>query len=65
MYPTRVHVLILRDTVEKRARVSWYHLKWLYWHNFFTLEHCQASALLNAHVSRYLFPWMANWTRYK
>jgi len=32
-------------------RVSWCHLKWLHWHNFFTIERCQVSALLNVHVS--------------
>jgi len=49
MHPTGVHVCILRNAVEKRARA--YHLKWLHWHNFFTVERCQASALLNAHAS--------------
>jgi len=35
--------------VDKRARP--YYLKWLHWHSFFTVECCQASALVNAHLS--------------
>jgi len=49
MHLTGVHVHMLRNVVEKRARA--YFVKWLHWHNFFTVERRQASALLNAHVS--------------
>ena len=48
MLPTGVHVHILRNAVEMRARA--YYLKWFQWHNIFTVERCQASALLNAYV---------------
>jgi len=44
-------VHILRDAVG----ISWYHLRRLHWHNFFTIERCRASALLNAHVSLSFF----------
>ena len=37
----------------KRART--YCLKWLHWHNIFTVERRQASALLNTHVSLLFF----------
>jgi len=49
VHSTSMNVQILRNAAGKRARA--YHLKWLHWHNFFTVERCQASALLNAHVS--------------
>jgi len=45
-----------RNAVEKRTRA--YHLKWLHWHNFFTVERSQVSALLNGDVSL-SFPWVA------
>jgi len=48
VHTTGVHVHILRNAVEKRARA--YYLKWFHWHNIFTVERWQASALLNAHV---------------
>ena len=51
MHPTGVHVNILRKTIDKRART--YCLKWLHWHNIFTVERRQALALLNTHVSLY------------
>jgi len=51
MHPTGVHVNILRKTIDKRART--YCLKWLHWHNIFTVERRQTSALLNTHVSLY------------
>jgi len=51
MHPTGVHVNMLRKTIDKRART--YCLKWLHWHNIFTVERRQASALLNTHVSLY------------
>jgi len=35
--------------------ISRYHLKWLHWHNIFTVERCRASALPNAHVSLSFF----------
>ena len=54
-------VHILRNTVEKRARA--YYLKWLHWH-IFTVEHCQASAVLNAHVLL-SFSLDAQWKCYK
>jgi len=51
MHPSGVHVNILRNTVDKRART--YCLKWLHWHHIFTVERRQASAVLNVHVSLY------------
>jgi len=53
MYPGGVHVHILCNVVPKHARA--FHLKWLYWHYFFTVERYQASALLNVHVSLSFF----------
>ena len=51
MHSVGEHVHILRKTIDKRART--YCLKWLHWHNIFTVQRRQASALLNTHVSLY------------
>jgi len=50
MHYTGEHVHILRNVVDKLALA--YSLKWLH-ETTFTVERCEASALLNVHVSLY------------
>jgi len=57
MYPTPQLVYMCtycRTWLKNSLGVSWYHLKWLHWHNFLTVERCQVSALLNTQVAHVL-----------